>query len=106
MGFMRPVVYETDYLDIDGPMGCEVIPCDVADYRPTKEQSEGAATDRFEIPSEIAMYCENTRAHSIERKHGWVGRYSAPGYMDCTSWTSGESEAEVRAELDRLYGDE
>lgn len=32
-----------------------------------------------EIAPELADYCENRRAWSIERKHGWIGRYSAPG---------------------------
>ena len=106
MAFMQPEVYETDYLEIDGPMGGEVIPCNVVDFHPTDEQNEGAATDRFEIPAELRDYCENKRAFTIERKHGWVGRLSAPGYMDCTSWSTGETESEVRAELDRMYGDD
>ena len=40
MAFMQPEVYETDYLEIDGPMGGEVIPCNVVDFHPTDEQNE------------------------------------------------------------------
>lgn len=103
MGFMEPEVYETDYLEIDGPAGTEIIPCDVADYHPTEAMRDGSATDRFEIPSELADYCENRRAWSIERKHGWVGRMSAPGYMDATPWGASPTKEGMRAQLAMMY---
>lgn len=35
---------------------------------------------------------------------GYFGRMSAPGYLDCTDWTFGETEEEVRNELSASYG--
>jgi hypothetical protein len=106
MAFMEPQVYETDYLVIDGPYGGEIIPCDVADYDPSQWPKQGDCEDDRSIPPEIRDYCENKWAYTIEREHGWVGRMSAPGYTDATSWISGATEKEVREELANRYGDE
>jgi hypothetical protein len=35
----------------------------------------------------------------------YAGRYSAPGYLDCTDWSYGEDADALRAELNDLYGD-
>lgn len=42
----------------------------------------------------------------VESTEGWYGRMSAPGYLDCTDWTWGETEQEVRATLTEYYGDD
>lgn len=107
MGFMVPDVYETDYLEIDGPAGMEIVPCDVADLNMDKERARALEyMNERPIPHEIADYCENRTCYTIERKHGWVGRMSAPGYLDATAWMSGASAREVRASLANLYSDD
>ena len=35
----------------------------------------------------------------------YAGRYSAPGYMDCTDWHYGSNYRELCRELEELYGD-
>jgi hypothetical protein len=99
--FMEPEVYETDYIDMDTSNGGEIVPCDVVDYTPTGNEGN-------KIPDELKDYIENAggELYSIERKHGWVGRMQAPGYMDSTSWTVGATEEEVIATLKEYYGDE
>lgn len=105
MGFMKPQYYETDYIEIDGPRGGEIIPCDVVDFKPLASMG-GGVNKRFPIPTTLREYCENREAWSIERKHGWVGRMSAPGYLDCTPWESADSEEEIAKQLADNYGDE
>lgn len=36
----------------------------------------------------------------------YAGRYSAPGYMDCTDWHYGSNLRELETELRDLYGDD
>ena len=100
-GFMEPEVWETDFILLDGDMGTDVIPADVVDYTPTSEDEDSET-----IPDELADYTENTTMYSIEKKHGWVGRLSAPGYLDATEYTYGNTEQEVRDELSDMYGDD
>lgn len=35
----------------------------------------------------------------------YAGRYSAPGYMDCTDWEYGKNKRALIRELKDLYGD-
>lgn len=37
---------------------------------------------------------------------GFFGRYSAPGYLDCTEWDFDASESKLLARLNEMYGDE
>lgn len=109
MAFMQPQVYETDYLEIDGPIGGEIVPCDVDNFDvPEIAQwpKQGDCEDDRSIPGPLALYCENTWAYSIERKHGWLARMSAPGYMDATDWSAHDSEAAAREYLQKTYIDE
>lgn len=108
MSFMRPCIYKMHYFEVDGPHGTEIVPGDVDnfDVPEIRNWPKGESEDDRAIPGPLAMYCENDWAYTIERKSGYVGRMSAPGYMDCTSWVAGASEDEVRAELDRMYGDD
>jgi hypothetical protein len=98
-GFMEPEVYETDYILIDTNIGTECIPADVVDYQPSEEDQ-----DSEEIPDELRDYVEGNEMYSIERKHGWVGRMQAPGYLDATDWSWGDTEEEVMDQLREYYG--
>jgi hypothetical protein len=35
----------------------------------------------------------------------YAGRYSAPGYMDCTSWSYGKNKRVLERELRDMYGE-
>jgi hypothetical protein len=35
----------------------------------------------------------------------YAGRYSAPGYMDCTSWSYGKNKRALAKELRDMYGE-
>jgi hypothetical protein len=35
----------------------------------------------------------------------YAGRYSAPGYLDCTEWTFGTNKRRLISELREMYGD-
>lgn len=36
----------------------------------------------------------------------YAGRYSAPGYMDCTDWSYGKNKRELARELRAMYGED
>lgn len=38
-------------------------------------------------------------------RNQYAGRYSAPGYMDCTDWNFGTNKRELERELRDMYGD-
>ena len=52
------------------------------------------------------MDADGDDAEVTERLFGFGGRLSAPGYMDCTSWCVGETQADVARQLLELYFDQ
>ena len=100
MSFMQPEIEFGTWFIVDGPRGTEYVPTDIvgeldlADY-----QSNPLVVETFEIPSELADYCDNSEAYSIEKRDGWGARLSAPGYLDCTPWTIFDSEEEAQQYL-------
>ena len=42
----------------------------------------------------------------VEYAHGWIGRLSAPGFMDCTDWLEGASAEDVNAQLAQYEGED
>lgn len=100
MSFMQPVIEHGEYFEIETTCGTEIVPADVAlpFIRPVNMQTtlllpylEGTPND----PDEI-----------LEPKTGWLARMSAPGYLDCTSWTAHETELEAEEYLEEMYGDD
>ena len=43
---------------------------------------------------------------SVSYVRGYFGRYSAPGYLDCTPWEYSASRVELERLLTDLYGDQ
>lgn len=41
----------------------------------------------------------------IVRKEGWYGRWTMPGYMDCTDWCADDTEAGLMEQL-AAYGED
>jgi hypothetical protein len=47
----------------------------------------------------LRPYIEGDTIISIAAIHGYFGRWSAPGFMDCTEWTFGRSLRDIREQL-------
>jgi hypothetical protein len=104
---MRPVIYQGDFYLIDGPEGRDMIPADVCGELPMPVDPEDPSAAESRAILRVARdYMENDEVYSIELQSGFYGRYSAPGYMDATDWTWGDSAEEVQAELERMYGED
>jgi hypothetical protein len=109
--FMEKQVFQSKGVAIDTSNGTMYLPSDVID--PDRLDFEGDSTDDEEVIAkiwdDIKDYVEvrsSDQVHSIEKVNGWFGRLSAPGYMDSTDYTFGQSEKEVSADLDRMYGND
>jgi hypothetical protein len=75
MGFMIPVAEHFAAYHVETNEGTEVVP------------EELCGTTSEECYDQLLEYCEGRRiVGDVERKEGWYGRLSAPGYLDCTSW--------------------
>jgi len=79
--FMQPQSVKMTCYHVETSHGTEIIPADLV----------GSSPDLLAF----ADYCEG-EPEEFTRESGWYARLSAPGYMDCTSWTgphSSEREA-------------
>lgn len=115
MSFMNLYIYGPQYgWKVETTHGTEYLPDDVvcipeeliaADCT-ISERMHGADSEHFEhLAYMLREYCEGT-IESIEVVHGFFGRYSADGYMDCTDWNF-DTDADALAQyLDEMYGDE
>jgi hypothetical protein len=97
MSFMQPYIYCGPCYIVETSHGTELVPCDVVG-------DLGLADDAPELAKALADYVEGT-IESVEYKKVFYGRYSAPGYTDCTDWTWGASAEEVSETLESMYGD-
>ena len=112
MSFMQPYIYGPQYgWRIETDNGTEYLPDDVYSIPASllehqciplddefSEDANGACFD-------LQTYCEGT-IQTIEVVHGYFGRYSADGYMDCTSWQFDVDPDALAADLDEMYGDD
>lgn len=95
MSFMKPEVIYGPYFAIETTAGTEIIPgyltprsmATVTEY--FLEYLEGTPLDLDEV---------------VEPQTGWLGRLSAPGYMDCTAWCAYPSSEAAWADLRETYG--
>jgi hypothetical protein len=89
MGHMQAEWYETDYWRVETTAGTWIIPQDV--------ESD---------PNNLAAYVEGEIAdpeQDVYAEHGWIGRLSAPGYLDATDWSAAETEQDLKEQLAELY---
>jgi len=42
--------------------------------------------------------------NAVTKVHGYFGRYSAAGYMDCTAYSFGQNARKLARELREMYG--
>lgn len=93
MSFMVPDIRETDYYKVDTTHGLEFVPADLV--------------GRDAMRNDLLPYCEGdilSHDDAIEYvPRGYLARLSAPGYLDCTSWTAYESRDEAETALEELY---
>ena len=108
MAFMKPEIYHGEAYLVDGPYGEEVVPLDACgDLGPGVPTGEQETALRA-LAVALGDYLENahSRIWSIERRAGWLARFSAPGYMDCTPWSLYDSRAKAEAALAEETEDE
>jgi hypothetical protein len=95
MSFMQKEIYEGYYYEIETTAGTEIVPSGVVGWR------------GWMASKEAQQFCEGTiekPEENIFPKFSWLGRMSAPGYMDCTEWLVAETEEQASLQLDELYG--
>lgn len=104
MPFMQPQVYSCDYWQLDTNNGTTILPADVCG---TLGLSLGDSIE-FGSPhiNPFRDYVEGGCVDSALLCNGFIGRMSAPGYMDCTDWGAYETEQEAIDDLKEMYGDD
>ena len=96
MAFMQPQIYKGEYFAVDTTCGTEIVPCDVV-----------GRTIAVHVEA-LLNYLEGTPCdpeETCEVKTGWLARMSAPGYLDCTSWSVYRTESDAQNQMSELYGE-
>lgn len=117
--FMKEWIDRGDVVIAETDNGTECIPEDVCgtppfalDPYPADAEIDISSPD---CPAEWKEWCEGTLQEYCEGKltgevsckpNVYYGRYSAPGYMDCTSWSWGRNKRQLERELRSMYGSE
>jgi squalene cyclase len=111
MSFMQQEIFETDWIEIGTTHGTYFVPADylsyVVDY--LKDESIEDVLEMDAVRRDLLQYTEAYKPEhilSVELRHGFGTRMSAPGYLDCTEWSVFDTEAEAAAYLEEYYGDE
>lgn len=90
---------------VETKQGTEYLPDDVFSVPCCMRKGTPAWVDDSSIKRDLRDYVE-ADIESVEAVHGYFGRYSAPGYLDCTSWSFDTDETTLRAELEYMYEDD
>ena len=99
--FMEPQIVEDDWVMIDGPAGTEWIQDEFVNVNEVQQLIASLESgQQIDLKStSLGQYTENNKAWDIDLRHGFGARMSAPGYMDATSWTVFDTEAEAKEYL-------
>ena len=99
MSFMQPQIYRGTYFKVNTSCGTEIVPTDVIG-RTMNVHVEALLNYLEGTPDDDDEMCEV--------REGWLARWCVPGYLDCicTDWSAHESEADARAYLDDMYGED
>ena len=103
MSFMPPTIESTSYWEVETENGTDFVPCDVWDCDDVWDDANDCL--RPSVVESIANYVEGSDIQSMQRQTGFIGRLSAPGYLDATDWVSGESVVDVGQQLLSMHGD-
>lgn len=87
---------------------CECAKCGSTLY--THEWADFDHNERRDAMEAGTLHCDvcsgtaDVETFHYNGKH-YAGRYSAPGYLDCTEWTYSKNLRALRRELRDMYGD-
>lgn len=95
MAFMKPEIYHGTYFQVSTTMGNETVPTDIIG-RTMAVHVDALLNYLKGTPDDPEECCEVLT--------GWLARMSAPGYLDCTDWTTHKSEQAAQAYLADMYG--
>lgn len=86
MAFMEPEIYHGTAWCVETETGCYYVPTDV--------EPDGRGEQLAQYAPE-GLLCANPTIICVTRVTGWLGRLSAPGYLDCTDWCMFDSEQDA-----------
>ena len=99
-GFMRAFIYNKGRL-----ASCDCSRCGRTNYW-HEWTSDGQAEDLKTGHCEDCGYALDSETYwESPSRNYYAGRYSAPGYMDCTDWHYGKNLRQLKRELRDFYGD-
>ena len=97
MGFMQPQAVHMKMLVVETTAGTEHVPLDLV----------GAVGDPADLQDYVEgeVLLDSDGAPDTVEEEGWWARFSAPGYLDCTSWVGPyETEKAALDGLAEVYG--
>ncbi len=85
---------------------CECSKCGATLF--THEWAHGDYNERRDAMKSGTLRCDNCSGHANAEtfqklSNTYAGRYSAPGYLDCTDWEYGTNKSRLERYLRRLY---
>lgn len=109
MGFMQIETMQDVWYQIETRDGTDYVPASVCgslglENGQSVDEESPEWQDLLERVHDYVEGHEISEICCIGKK--WAARYSAPGYMDCTHWCLGETEADARSKAIGIYGDE
>ncbi len=100
MSFMQLFTYQKGRL-----ASCDCAKCGMTNYW-HEWTSDGQAEDfKASRCEECGSSLDADTYWESRSRNYYAGRYSAPGYMDCTSWSYGKNLRALKRELRDMYGD-
>lgn len=87
MSFMKPQIMFGEWWRVETTSGIEFV--------------DASFIDKETIPE----CCEGEILENPELIEGYGARLSAPGYLDCTSWSVHDTEQDAENELREMYPD-
>lgn len=98
--FMKLFIYKKGRL-----ASCDCSKCGMTNYW-HEWTSDGQAEDLKQSRCQECGAPLDPNTYWESRSRNWyAGRYSAPGYLDCTSFSYGTNARKLRQELRAMYGD-
>jgi hypothetical protein len=109
MAFMKLQSRHSRWYLVDTDNGTEIV---FGDLVPLEHPQPGSEIDPDsehwgEAVESLRDYCEGDPDgwQEIQCRECWGARLSAPGYLDCTDWTLGDTQEEAEWTCRALYGD-
>jgi NAD-dependent SIR2 family protein deacetylase len=104
MGFMQLFIYAKGAL-----YAADCDRCGTTMY--THEWINSDHNDRRDAMKDGTLRCDDCNGHAAANTFMYLGkqyagRYSAPGYMDCTDWHFDANKRRLNAELRSMYGEQ